>query len=291
MMVLVSIFNFKGGSGKSTTAVILAKYLSVRGYKVLLVDCDPQGSASLVIGERLYIEECVEGGKGIPSLIHAFSHSPESINRDLVYKNMFKVQFGGLFGFSVLPNSIERRLVQVFDLPRDFLTFFLVRIIESLNGDFDVVIFDTPPYINPYILSVLGFVNAVIVPTELTYLGVKGTEIALSTLAMYKAAGTTRVSKLAVLPTKHRNTKEVDSILDSIREKVGPMLIEPPIPYSVYVERLYKGEISADKLLYATGDDILGRISTALKRLEDFCIVPLITVSTSLEGTSSDGKL
>ncbi|MGB9667604.1 MAG: ParA family protein [Thermosulfidibacteraceae bacterium] len=290
-MVLVSVFNFKGGSGKSTTAVVFSKYLAVRGYKVLLVDCDPQGSASLVIGESNYIRECVEGEKGIPSLIHAFSISPESINRELVYKNIFKVQFDGLFGFSVLPNSIERRLVQVFDLPRDFLTFFLVKIIEAINGDFDIVIFDTPPYINPYILSVLGFVNAVIVPTELTYLGIKGTEIALSTLAMYKAVGTTKVARLAVLPTKYRNTKEVDSILGSLKEKVGPMLVEPPMPYSVIVERLYRGEILADKLLSSSGDDILGRISLALKNLEEFCIIPFLIAKTTTEGTSSDGKL
>lgn len=285
-MVLVAVFNFKGGSGKSTTSVIFSKYLAYKGYRVLLIDCDPQGSASLVIGELRYIKECVEGGKGIPFLINTFSSSPEAINRDLVLNNVFKVQFDGLFGFSVLPNSIERRLVQVFDLPRDFLTFFLVRVMEAIGSDFDIVVFDTPPYINPYVLSVLGFVNAVVVPTELTYLGVKGTEIALSTLAMYKAAGTTRVSRLAVLPTKYRNTKEVDSILDFLKDKVGDMLVEPPIPYSVMVERIYKGEISIDKLA-GTSDDILVRIRNALRKLEELCVVPFINVTSGIGGVTS----
>lgn len=40
--------NFKGGSGKSTTAVHLAQYLALRGYRVLFIDLDPQGSASSI---------------------------------------------------------------------------------------------------------------------------------------------------------------------------------------------------------------------------------------------------
>jgi len=42
----VAILNFKGGTGKTTTAVNLGHALSLKGFKVLIIDCDPQASIS-----------------------------------------------------------------------------------------------------------------------------------------------------------------------------------------------------------------------------------------------------
>ncbi len=47
---VVSFVNFKGGSGKSTSSVLFAQYLALRGYRVLLVDLDAQGSATASFG-------------------------------------------------------------------------------------------------------------------------------------------------------------------------------------------------------------------------------------------------
>lgn len=45
-MKVITIMNYKGGVGKTATAVNLSYNLSERGYKTLLIDCDPQGNAS-----------------------------------------------------------------------------------------------------------------------------------------------------------------------------------------------------------------------------------------------------
>ena len=47
---ILAIQNFKGGVGKSTTAVHLAQNLAIRGYRVLLIDCDSQASATTLFG-------------------------------------------------------------------------------------------------------------------------------------------------------------------------------------------------------------------------------------------------
>ena len=48
--ITVAVANFKGGVTKTTTAVTLAQGLSIRGHKVLVIDCDPQGSLTTLFG-------------------------------------------------------------------------------------------------------------------------------------------------------------------------------------------------------------------------------------------------
>ena len=50
-MKVITIMNYKGGVGKTATAVNLSYNLSERGYKTLLIDCDPQGNASYFYGK------------------------------------------------------------------------------------------------------------------------------------------------------------------------------------------------------------------------------------------------
>ncbi len=49
---VISVMNFKGGSGKTTTAAHLAQYLALRGYRVLAIDLDPQASLSALLGHQ-----------------------------------------------------------------------------------------------------------------------------------------------------------------------------------------------------------------------------------------------
>src|SRR3546814_1654104 len=51
--VVVAVQNFKGGVSKSTTGKHLADYLALRGYRVLVVDCDPQASMSVMFDVNL----------------------------------------------------------------------------------------------------------------------------------------------------------------------------------------------------------------------------------------------
>lgn len=58
---VISIVNFKGGSGKTTTAIHLAQRYALRGYRVLAVDMDPQASLTTMFGYRPEIEFAESG--------------------------------------------------------------------------------------------------------------------------------------------------------------------------------------------------------------------------------------
>lgn len=49
-MKVITVMNYKGGVGKTATAVNLAYNLSEKGHKTLLIDCDPQGNTSFFFG-------------------------------------------------------------------------------------------------------------------------------------------------------------------------------------------------------------------------------------------------
>lgn len=56
-MQVVSVVNFKGGSGKTTTAAHLAQYLALTGHRVLAIDLDPQASLTSLFGIQLELDE------------------------------------------------------------------------------------------------------------------------------------------------------------------------------------------------------------------------------------------
>lgn len=154
--VILSVQNFKGGVGKSTIAVHTAHYLSLKGYRVLLVDCDPQGSSTSLMGINPDVD--LAGGETLyPYLRRDYDDLSYAIRRthweglDLIPANLDL--FSSEYEMAVLlkDNPIH------FDWLRDG--------IERAAQNYDVVIMDSPPALGFISLSVLRAANALLIPT------------------------------------------------------------------------------------------------------------------------------
>ncbi len=165
----ISIFNQKGGVGKTTTCVNLAAALGAKGKKTLLVDVDPQGNST--------------SGVGIDKGEIEYSTYDILINKVPARGIMIETEFKNL---SVLPANMnlagaELELAEIEDR-----FFALKKAIASLSLEFDYVIIDCPPSLGLLSLNALTASDTVIVPLQCEYYALEGLSQLLNTMRTVK---------------------------------------------------------------------------------------------------------
>jgi len=153
--------NFKGGSAKTTTTVHLAHYLALQGYRVLTIDLDPQASLSAMFGFQ------PEMDVGQNETIYAAMRYDDQRRpiRDVIRKTYFD-------GLDLVPGNIEVMEFE-YETPRVLGTnqkveggIFFERLklaIEDVEGDYDIVLLDTPPSLGYLTLGALYSATSMVI--------------------------------------------------------------------------------------------------------------------------------
>jgi chromosome partitioning protein len=156
---IVSVVNFKGGSGKTTTAAHLAQHLALTGHRVLAIDLDPQASLSALHGIQPELDKN-------PSLYEAIRYDDQ---RKSIRNVIRATNFPGL---DIIPANLELQEYE-YDTPLamqsktsgDGRTFF-TRITDALrevDAQYDVVIIDCPPQLGYLTLTALTASTSVLI--------------------------------------------------------------------------------------------------------------------------------
>ncbi|HUO78238.1 MAG TPA: ParA family protein [Thermodesulfovibrionales bacterium] len=151
-MQVISIANHKGGVGKTTSAVNIAACWGEEGKKVLLIDMDPQGSASMSFG-------ITNDGDG---LLHALQRSAALPVVSTQVKDVDVVPSG--------PNLVVARQLFTGSLGKELL----LRCIKQTQGDWERIIIDCPPSLGVLTVTSLWASKYAVVPVETTYLALRG---------------------------------------------------------------------------------------------------------------------
>lgn len=202
----------KGGVGKSTTAVNLAAGLAAKGARVLLVDTDSQGQASLMLGLR--------PGQGLAELVTDGLPLEDVLTpaRD----NLWLLAGGrGLAGVGMLISQKEYGGEKT-----------LSEALSPADGRFDYVIVDTAPGWGPLVINVLFYVQEVLTPVSLEVLTLAGLlEFQTSLEAIHQHHKKLRLKY--VLPTfMDGRVKKSTEILEQLQGHF-PKQLCPPIRYNV----------------------------------------------------------
>ena len=156
---VVAVVNFKGGSGKTTTAAHLSQYLALQGYRVLAVDLDPQASLTALHG---FQPEFDVGPR--ESLYGAISyHGAPRPLRDIIRKTYFD-------GLDIVPANIElmefeHETPEALSQKRAGPLFFarVAEVLGTVEQDYDFVIIDCPPQLGYLTLSALCAATGLII--------------------------------------------------------------------------------------------------------------------------------
>lgn len=158
---VIAVTNFKGGSGKTTTAAHLAQYLALHGYRVLAIDLDPQASLSALFGYQ------PETDVGENQTLFGALRYDEHVRplREIARKTYFT-------GLDLVPGNLELQEFE-HDTPRMLAgqlpggqDLFFARIAAALltvESEYDVVVIDCPPQLGFLTLAALCAASGVLV--------------------------------------------------------------------------------------------------------------------------------
>jgi chromosome partitioning protein len=214
---IIAIANQKGGVGKTTTAVNLGAAIAELGFRVLVVDLDPQGNATTGLGlnprdvsgsiydvimSDVAIEDCIE---------------PTSI------KNLF-----------VLPATIDLAGAEIELVPQISRELKLRKALESIRDQYDLMFIDCPPSLGLLTVNGLAAADDVIVPIQCEYYALEGLGQLLRNVSLVQANLNPLLDVRGIILTMYdARTKLADQVVNEVREYFGAKVYETVVPRTV----------------------------------------------------------
>ncbi|MFC6589439.1 AAA family ATPase [Sulfitobacter pacificus] len=220
--MVLAIQNFKGGVGKSTMVCHLAQFLALKGYRVCVIDCDSQASTTSMFG----LNPDVDVDEDDDTLYPFFRHGgPSTLN--------YALRATYWPGIALIPANLG-----LYDAEYEFAarmardsSFVLDRLrdgIESIKGNFDVILMDPPPALGMLSLSVLRAANALVIPAPPNNIDFGSTAHFLKMMGatldeLARAGGARDYSFVKILATKMNDGKSAHVAIKRMMEAVFPM--------------------------------------------------------------------
>ena len=217
-MRTIAIVNQKGGCGKTMTAINLSAFLARSLRRVLLIDMDPQGHATIGVLKdpcslKKTVYELLAGEQGVTSLREVITKVRE--NFDLVPSDVL---------LSALPEKLR-------EMPgkEDRLAVTL----EKIREDYDYVIVDCPPNVGLLTFNALKACSEAIIPVEPSFFSLHGIARQIETLDLLARKSGHDIRARALVTLYSTRSDFGKSMADEIRKHLGDMCFNTFIRFSV----------------------------------------------------------
>ena len=213
----IAVANQKGGVGKTTTAVNLGACLADLGYRVLVVDLDPQGNASTGLGINIRSLQA--------SMYDVILHDTpiEDCVEATSVRNLF-----------VAPSSLDLAGAEIELVPAFSRELRLKRALAEVADDYDFILIDCPPSLGLLTVNGLAAAGEVLVPIQCEYYALEGLgQLMRNVSLVQKNLNPDLELSTIVLVMYDARTKLSDQVVQEVREHFGDKVARNLVPRTV----------------------------------------------------------
>lgn len=214
---VIAIANQKGGVGKTTTAVNLGAYMADQGYKILIVDFDPQGNAGSGLGIDINtIEKTV-----YEMLIGEVSFEEVVVSTKV--KNL-----------DILPSNIDLSGLEIDLRDNEDKDFHLKKFLAPISEKYDYIFIDCPPSLGILTINALVASQSVVIPLQCEYFALEGlTQLLRIIRLVQKRLNKSLILEGILLTMFDSRTNLSSQVVADVRKHFSGKVFEVIIPRNV----------------------------------------------------------
>ena len=216
---IISFANQKGGVGKTTSAVNIAASLGVLGYKVLLIDLDPQGNATSGVGIMK---------KALKTTVYDMLTTDADANSVTIrttYDNL-----------SVIPahTTLARAEYDLGEIENG--EYIMKKKLDAVREQYDYIIIDCPPSLGMLTVNAMTASDGVVIPMQCEFFALEGLSQLMFTISRIKTHYNKDLNVTGILITMHNNRLILSmQVIGELRKHYADKLFETTISRNVKV--------------------------------------------------------
>lgn len=216
---ITAFANQKGGVGKSTSAINVAAGIALKGRKVLLVDCDPQGNTT--------------SGVGINKKNMRYSTYDVLISRSDAQSAVVKTEFDNLY---IMPSNISLAGAEFELVDTENREQRLKKALAPIKDEYDLIVIDCPPSLGLITVNALVASDSLIVPMLCEYFSLEGLAQLLMTVKEIKRRYNPTLELTGILITMYNGRLNLSQeVAAELKKYYADKLFKTLIPRSVKV--------------------------------------------------------